>query len=415
MQIFEEVIHSIQHNKVRSILAGFGVAWGIFILMLLLGTGKGFQEGIFNLFGIFAKNSFFIYGGQVAENTAINTPFKKQILFSADDISIIKQRFRCVDAISPEVNFNGNLIMTSKYNRGYFQLKGVMPDYFKVKTIHSETGRQLNVLDNNEKRHTVYIGRQVADVLFPKMEALGKEIDINGNSFRVIGIIKKGSLFSQGEQGIAYIPYNTIVECFNQGRVFNCFIFRLDDSKKTIGFENIIKTYLARKYSFSVDDKSALYITNTEVQMQAFGKLFKAIDLFLWIIGICLLVSGIVGISNIMLVIVKERTSEIGIRKAIGAPPGNILNMIIGESVAITALAGIIGMVLGILVIGGINWVIGYFWASNDLLFTKATIDVPVIIGALTILILAGVLAGLYPAIKAVNITPVEAIRLENS
>lgn len=185
-------------------------------------------------------------------------------------------------------------------------------------------------------------------------------------------------------------------------------------AKNATEFESIIREYIAFKNNFDVNDKSALYITNTEAQMQAFGKLFKGINVFLWIIGICMLVSGIVGISNIMLVIVKERTCEIGIRKAIGAPPGDILNMIIGESVVITTLAGIVGMILGIIVIWGINMVIGAFFTNNDFLFTKAAIDIPVILFAMFVLIISGICAGLYPAIKAVGITPVEAIRLES-
>jgi putative ABC transport system permease protein len=407
----QEAFSSIKQSKTRSILAGFGVAWGIFILIILLGTGSGFQQGILKLFSSFAKNSIWIYGGQVSESNLNKTIEGKQILFDINDIELIKDRFKTIESISPEVIYNGNPLTSYQQNVTYPQIKGVMSDYFNVKIINTEDGRLLNALDNKEYRRVTVIGRQVADALFPTEKPLGKSINIAGTYFTVVGIIEKGSIFTQNEQNLIYIPYHTFLDCFNQGRDFNTIIFTLSKKTNATDFEAKIKSFLGRAKGFDVNDKKAIYILNFENQIKAFDKLFTGIDIFLWFIGLCLLLSGIVGISNIMFVIVKERTSEIGIRKAIGATPSSIIGLVITESIVITSMAGSVGLVLGIMFIKLINWIIDSFYDKKDFLFTNAKIDFPVIIFSLFVLILSGVLAGFLPAKKAADITPVEAIR----
>lgn len=414
INFLHEILLSLKYNKIRSILAGFGVAWGIFILIILLGTGKGFQQGIMQLFGAFAKNSIWVYGGQISDNSKINVSTSRKILFTSNDIDIIKKRFSAIEAISPELNYNGYVLVCNQQNSGYFQVKGVLGDYFRVKTIKPEEGRLLNILDNNENRRVALIGRQVADGLFTKTPPLNQFIDIGGTYYKVVGVIDKGSIFTQREQNVIYIPCNTFIECFNQGLEFNAFMVTLSKKTNTSDFEKNLRNYLAHKYGFDQEDKKALFILNFETQVNAFNKLFKGVDLFLWFIGLCLLLSGIVGISNIMLVIVKERTFEIGIRKAIGAKSKTIIAMIISESVIITSLAGIIGLFFGGMFIVLINWVVASFFTSKDSIFTRAEFDLPVILFSLFLLILTGILAGLLPAKKAAEISPVEAIRYES-
>ena len=409
--IFEALI-SIMQSKTRSILAGFGVAWGIFILIILLGTGKGFQHGIFQLFNSFAKKSIWIYGGQSSDNK-LNTS-THQILFDKTDIHIIKERFNEIEFISPELFYGGNALATNHQNLAYPQIKGVLPDYFNVKIIKPDEGRLLNILDNKEYRRVALVGRHISDMLFPNENSLGKSININGTYFSIIGIIEKGSLFSQNEQNVIYVPENTFVDCFNQGREYNAFILTLTKFANASNFENEIKKFLGRRKGFDISDKKAIFIVNFDNQVQAFENLFKGINSFLWFIGLCLLLSGIVGISNIMLVIVKERTFEIGIRKAIGAKSKSIIWMIINESIAITSIAGAIGLLVGVIFINLLNWALALFFNTKDSLFTYAIIDFPTIIFSLVILIFSGVFAGYWPAIMASNITPVEAIRFES-
>lgn len=410
----QEAFFSLSQNKSRSILAGFGVTWGIFILILLLGTGRGFQEGILQLFSAFAKNSIWVYGGQVSENNLKKTTQKKFILFNQTDLGIIKDRFPEIEFISPEINYSGNSLTSYQQNTAYPQIRGILSDYFSVKIIKPDEGRLLNVLDNNEYRRVAMIGRQVADLLFPTEAPIGKSINIAGTYFTVIGIIEKGSIFTQNEQNVVYIPSNTFIDCFNQGKEYNAFILTLSKSSNPVSLETKIKTFLARYKGFEVDDKKAIFILNFENQTKAFNKLFKGINVFLWFIGLSLLLSGIAGISNIMFVIVKERTFEIGIRKAVGANSRSIIGMIITESIVITSVAGIVGLLFGISIISLLNWTITSFFNSKDFLFTSASIDFPVIIFSLLILVLAGVLAGFIPAKKASEISPVEAIRQEN-
>jgi len=410
----QESISSIKQNKTRSILAGFGVAWGIFILILLLGTGKGFQEGILQLFSSFAKNSIFIYGGHVSENSLQENIQHKRIMFDDEDIRIIKERYQEVECISPELNFKGSSLTTYKRNRTYPQVKGVLPDYFKVRVISAEKGRLLNFLDNQESRNVVLVGSQVADILFAEEEPLGRAVDIAGSFFTVIGIIEKGSVFTQNEQNAIYMPYNTFKKSMGQALEYNSFVLNLSDRTDATIFETELRSFLGKRKGFSIDDKKALFILNFQNQVKSFDKLFKGVNIFLWFIGLCLLLSGIVGISNIMLVIVKERTYEIGIRKAIGAESKSIIWMVITESIVITSIAGILGLLLGGFVIWIFNWVIESFHNNNDLLFTKASIDYTVVIFSMFVLILSGVIAGFFPAKKASEITPVQAIRNES-
>lgn len=332
-------------------------------------------------------------------------------MFNDLDLKIIKDRYPEIEFISPEVIFRGYSLTTHQLNTTYPQIKGVLPDYFNVRIIKPENGRLINTLDNKEYRRVALIGSQVSNQLFPDEEPLGKEINISGTFFRVIGILDKGSLFTQNEQNVIYMPYNTFNDCLTPTIEYNSFVLTLSKNTDATNFEKNIKTFLGRRKGFEIDDKKAIFILNFENQVKMFDKLFKGINLFLWLIGLCLLLSGIVGIGNIMLVIVKERTYEIGIRKAIGAESRSIVWMIITESIVITSMAGILGLLIGGGIIGILNWVIESFFADNDSLFTEASIDYAVIIFSLFILMLSGIIAGFIPAKKAAGITPVEAIR----
>lgn len=412
IEVFQEIFNSIKQNITRSILAGFGVAWGIFILIILLGAGQGFQNGIMKLFSVFAQKSIWIYGGQTSL-VYCNENEGKAILFDKAYLDNVKKRYEVIEAISPEVNYNGYLQVTSQQKAGSFQLKGVWCDYFKIKLLKPEFGRLLNRIDNKEIRRVAVIGQQVAKTLFPNESALNKYINVSGNYFKIIGILESGSIFSMQEINNIYIPYECFIDCFNQGKQFNVFGFILKKDVNPTNFETTIRSYLAHQSGFDVKDNSAMYILNFENQIKGFEKLFAGIKIFLWFIGLCLLLSGMVGISNIMFVIVKERTYEIGIRKAIGATPKSILWLLLLESILITSTAGIIGLVLGGGCIFFINYLIKVFMTSKDSIMSNATIDIPVIITALFILILSGTIAGFLPAKKASDIMPVDAIRDE--
>jgi putative ABC transport system permease protein len=411
---FHDVFESLKKNKTRSVLSGFGVFWGVLILIILLGAGKGFQEGVLGLFSSFAKKSIWVYTGQVSENKLDEFTKKKSIFFEYSDLEIVKKRFSEIEFISPELNFKGNSLTKSDENTAYPQIKGVFPDYFNIKTIEPEKGRLLNVLDNNEYKRVALIGTRVEEGLFPSGNSIGNSINIAGTFFKVIGVIEKGSLFTQNEQNSIYVPFSTFKDCLNNFSEFNSIGLTLSGKTNALEFENKFKSFLAKRKGFNASDKKALYIVNLETQVKSFDMLFNGIDTFLWLIGLSFLLSGVLSISNIMLVVVKERTFEIGIRKAIGARPQSIIWMIITESVLITSVAGLLGVFFGIVIIEIINWVISSFFNSKDLLFTSARVNFPIILFALIALVFSGVFAGFLPAKKAASIAPVEALKQES-
>ncbi len=403
----KEAVFAIRQNKARSILAGFGVAWGIFILILLLGAGKGFQEGVIKMFNDYSQNSLWVYGGQV---NAPNSNEPISVLFNTEDIEVSKKKFTSIEYSSPELsNFQNSLILYES-NITRSPVKGVLSDYFKVKKIQLDSGRLINPLDNNNYKRVAIIGQQVANVLFEGQSPLYKYISIDGVFYKIIGIIKKGGFLSHNDQNLIYIPLNSFVDCFQRERVFNTFILTLSKGTNSINFETEIREFFARRKGFAISDKKAMFILNFDTQVKLFDSLFKTINIFLWMFGLCLLLSGVIGISNIMLVIVKERTFEIGIRKSIGATPKAILWMIITESIIITTFSGGVGFILGLIGIGLTNITMRLSSDSNTL-FTHASIDFPIIFMSLLVLIISGILAGFIPAKKAALITPMTSIK----
>jgi len=410
LNLIHEILTSIKQNKTRSILAGFGVAWGIFILILLLGVGKGFQRGIMDLFSNYSKNSIWFFGGYVSQDVKTGAE-GKQIYFSPGDIQLTKARFDDIKHISPEAKLqNPNIYGNNEY-QGNFQVQGVMADYFKIKTLTIVEGRNLNALDINNKRRIAVVGERVADVLYPNRNIIGQTIRVNKEFFKVIGIIESSSMFSRNEQNLIYIPYTSFMECYRTKERFKAFCTLLKKESETDNFEKEMRNFLAKKLHFESTDKKALYTMNFKKQTKAFEKLFGGIQMFLWIIGISLLLSGIAGISNIMLVIVKERTAEIGIRKSIGAKPSSILKMIISEAVIITSFAGIIGLGLGYTIITLVNYMIIPLLDKKDMLLSHLGINIPIVITCFVILVLSGIIAGVFPAKKAASIMPVEALQ----
>lgn len=409
---FQETLQTLKEHKGRNILTGFGVAWGIFILILLLSAGEGLQSGISRIFSGYAQNSMWLYGGQssiIQEGSVEGKP----IVFSKTLLDNITARFKEIECISPEVTNPKNSFISFKDKSYVAPIKGVGSSYFNIKLLQLADGRLFNLLDEKTERPVCIIGDNMKEVLFKNENPLGNYINISGNWFKVIGILSKGSMFSENEQRSVFISYNCFQKHFSGGLEFNVFGILLKNNTNTEIFERKLKNYLSRSLDFDKLDNKALYILNFNEQVKVFNKLFTGIKIFLWFIGICLLLSGIVGIGNMMLVIVKERTKEIGIRKAIGATPNEILMMILMESVVITTLSGLGGMLIGFGLVGIINWIIHSFNNKKDSLIDSLNINIPMALGALVILILSGCIAGFIPAKKATEIMPLEALNKE--
>lgn len=399
---------SLKQHKTRNILTGFGVAWGILILIVLLGAGEGLQNGMMKLFGNYAQNSLWFYGGKTSEIHE-GQPEGKTIVFSNELLADFAHIFKEIDEISPEKK-SGSVLAQYQHKTARAKVYGVAPSYFKIKLLKSGNGRVLNYSDYREMRKVAVIGDKLAEELFPNSTPIGEFIEANGAWFKVVGVLKSGSMFSQGFSSAIVIAMPLYQESMNSDPVFGTFGLTLKEGSNTTRTKEKMKQYLARRLNFSDTDKRAIFISDLEEQVESFNKLFAAVKLFLWFLGASLLISGVVGISNIMFIVVKERTQEIGIRKAIGASPNSILGLIITESVVVTSLAGVIGMALGIGIIQIINGFISSSGDDGETLIDSININLPIAFIALFTIVLAGCIAGLFPARKAADVKPVEAI-----
>jgi len=410
MKVFRSALQSIGQNRLRSILAGFGIAWGIFLLLIFLGVGTGFRDGVMRMFNSFAQKSMFVYGGQTSEATAVLNE-RTSIMFERSIIEDIRARYGSVKACSPEmsspavdISYSGESTVAA--------VKGVNADYFRIKVLKVGDGRIINRLDDSRARNVAVIGEGMEQTLFGKEEGTGKMIQIGGCLYRVIGVLSCDDLFSMQERNSIYVPASSFISNFNTEGMLNSFCLTLSAEANTAEIESDLKGYLSYRYGFALDDEQAVYVANIEAQTESFESLFGGLEKLIWIVGICLLLSGVVGVCNVMLIIVKERTNEIGIRKAVGATSGSVISLILAESVTITFIAGIIGMALGLLAVMLADKVVLPLLDTE--IMDKLQINLPAALASLVVLCLSGVLAGLFPAIKASQIMPVDAIRYEN-
>ena len=401
----------------RTFLTGFSVAWGIFMLMVLLGSGNGLSNGVSENFMRDAINSMWLWSGKTS------IPYQglkegRQIRLNNDDYEMIKN-MKGIDKTSGQYYISGNLF---SYGNEYGNYSAItcQPDLRDVESIQIIEGRFINRIDINDTRKTVVIGKDIYDALFQGKPALGEYIRINKIPFKVVGICKENG---STQHRNAYIPVTTGQKVFNGSNTIHNLALTINaktiaESKDT---EKRLREALARKHKFDATDESALGSYNKLENVLQTMKIFQAIKIFIWIIGIGTLIAGIVGVSNIMLIIVKERTKEIGIRKAIGASPASVVGLIILESVLITTVAGYIGLVLGTGLMEGLNLLVEKQYAISaatngghgDTIFRNPTVNINIAIASTTLLVIAGTLAGLIPAKRAARIKPIEALRDE--
>jgi putative ABC transport system permease protein len=408
-EVLKEIIESIRQHKARSILTGFGIAWGMFILIVLLGAGNGFKTGILQMFGGYASNSIWVTGQWVSKAEIGGMQDGSRIRFDDDILRKLKKRFPQISSISSEVALENSNIIEYKGNTNTFEVKGIDENYRNIKILEIGDGRFLNEKDYREQRRSVVIGSRVNEMMFGNESAVGKQIGISGAYFQVVGVLGEGTLFGMMEQNSMYVPDVTLYNTFNPDKKFLTFGALLHEKTSVETFETQLRKFLAEEIGFSKDDRKALYVNNVQLQVKAFNSLFKGINGFLWVLGICFLLSGMIGVTNIMLVVVKERTEEIAIRKAIGATPDSILFLIIMEALIITLLFGLVGLLLGYAGMAVYNWVVLALQTGQEAVFSKASVEWYIVLSSFLILIVSGVVAGLFPAQKAAKIMPVEA------
>lgn len=404
---WEEIFSTIRKNKLRTFLTGFSVAWGIFMLIILLGSGKGLENGVRDQFGSSAVNTLWVWGG---ETTMAYKGLKpgRDINFENPDYNDIKSNLDGIEYMAGRSFVWGDNTITYKNEYGNFDIRSVHPDYGIIEKVKVLEGRFINPFDIAEYQKVTTIGTDVRDALFKDKPAMGAYINIKGIPFKVVGIFTDED-GRRGNQRTVYIPITTGQRVFmGRERVQTMAITvasrDVEDSKR---MEDEVRTRLAQRLRFDKQDEQAMFIWNGVQEFKQFMDLFAAIRMFVWIIGIMTIIAGIVGVSNIMMIAVKERTKEIGIRKSMGATPRSIIMLIIQEAVFITGLAGYIGLVLGVGLLELINPHI------QTEFFRNPEVNLKVAITATIVLIVAGVLAGYFPARRAARIKPVVALRDE--
>ncbi len=408
-----EIVATIRRNKMRTFLTGFAVAWGIFLLIILLGAGNGLQNAATTSLSSRAANSVSVtprrasmpYGGYQTG---------RRIRFDERDLELIRAAFPGARHVSAITNGNSR---TFSYGtqEGQWTIAGVGPDWqeiFQSVTIPEGHGRFINEIDMAQRRKVVVLSPSICEVLFPNEEPLGKQVSIDDITYQVVGVYE-----DMEGRTMAFFPFSTAQTLYRGGYGIDRADFIIDglNSREEIdAFIEQVRQVFASAHDFAPSDRSAVYIYSAARDALSMRKAFDAIRFFIWIIGIASMMAGIVGVGNIMLITVKERTREIGIRKAIGATPRSILLLIIFEAVFIMVVAGYAGILLGT----GVTELVSFFLsrtaeAGGQALFFQPSVDPGIVLSATLFLIACGTLAGLIPALKATRVRPIEAMRAE--
>lgn len=410
---WQEIFTTIKKNKLRTLLTCLGVGWGIFMLVIMLGAGNGLKNGVMNDFAGGATNSFFMWTQKTSKGYKGMKP-GRNFNFKNDDATAISQ-LQEVSVVSPQNQlggYKGNNNVVRGIKGGAFEVQGSYPNITKINQIKISEGRFLNELDIKDKRKVCVIGPYVKESLFKKEEnAIGEFIRINGVYFMVIGVTQatgNGDQARQNSQRIT-LPFTTFQNAFNYGDIIGWFSISSREGIPASVTEEKVMEVLKQRHKIAPDDNLAIGHWNMEKEFSKLNGLFSGINGLIWFVGIGTLIAGVIGISNIMLIVVKERTKEIGVKRALGATPLHVISSIMTESVFLTAIAGIFGLWFSVLLLELINSLIG----SEVPMFNNPTVDISIAVKALIVLICAGALAGLIPARKASAINPVEALRAE--
>lgn len=404
---WQEIFETIRKNKTRTFLTGFSVAWGIFMLILLLGSGNGLENGVKKQFNDVAPNSLWLNPGQTEMAYKGYKP-GRSIRFTNIDYDLIRNTIPGIDHITGRFYLWGNNVVSYKNEYGNFEIRACHPDHMYLEKTIMVAGRYLNQADLKEYRKVAIIGVQVRKMLFKDKNPLGEYIKINNIPFKIIGVYDDAG--DRDQTRSVFMPVSTCQKVFNGENRLDRIMFTVGNAtlEQAKVIEDNVRKLLAQQHQFDVKDKKAIFVWNNVEEFRKFLALFAAIRVFIWIIGIGTIIAGIVGVSNIMLVVVRERTREIGIRKALGASPGSITGLILQESVLITGFFGYIGLVLGVVLLE----VLSRNLPKVDF-FYNPEVNLQVAVGATLLLIVTGMLAGFIPAKRAASIKPVEALKEE--
>ncbi len=414
---WQEIITSLRKQKLRTGLTAFGVFWGIFMLVILLGFGTGFGTKIENIFGD-AKSVILFWPSNNTQLEYKGLGKGRMITFTPADVEAIRQSIPGVQLIDGKNNLgNWGAAQYVVYGKesGSFAVMGTHQGWEAFEFIKLIEGRYINDLDEKEKRKIAVIGTRVQEVLFKNgKNPIGESIDINGIKFKIVGISRSKEPGDNAQQNNSriYIPNETLRQAFNQMDSFQILFFSPKPGVNPFDLERDVKKFLYERKKIHPDDSGVIGGFNMEQNYQENRGLINGILGFSWMVAIGTIIAGVIGVGNIMLVVVKERTREIGLRKAMGATPTNISLMIIHESLVITLIAGYAGLVAGVLLLEGIRTLLVNL-GQGDGIFASPYIDINIALLALAVLVITGVLAALLPAMKAASVNPITALQDE--
>ncbi len=409
IDVWQEIFNSIRRHKLRTMLTALGVFLGIFILVVMMGAGQGLQSGVEHNFKDDAINSIWMWRGETS------MPYKglsvgRRIQFTGEDYEMLKG-IEGADAITGRYYLNSSFQVTRGNKSRTFRLRAVHPDHQVLENTITDHGRFINDVDIKESRKVICIGRLVKESLFEAdEEPLGDYLNIDGIKYKIVGVFTDTG--SDREMEMIYFPITTAQKIYEGSDRIHQLMFTLktDDLADSKRVEEEVRAKMAALHNFDPKDNQAIYINNNMEEFRTFRDFFTAIKSFIWVVGIGSILAGMIGVSNIMLIVVKDRTKEIGVRKALGATPKSILTMIILESVVVTAIAGYLGLLFGVGLIHGVDTLLTALEAESEF-FRNPQVNLSMAIYANTILIFSGALAGLIPALQAIKINPVVAMK----
>jgi len=399
---WQEIYQSIRKNKLRTAITIIGVTWGVFLLITLLGSARGMENSFNRTFDDFATNSIFIWG-QTTGKPFKGFQDKKRVKLKVSDVHNIKREIEGIEFVLPRNQRNGTL--SKNFQSGTFAVNGDYPLLDKVQKKNLHYGRFINQTDIEEKRKIAVISEDVYKQLFEKdASAMGEYIQINKIPFTVVGVFKNSNI---GRRTDVHIPFSTFQQIFNTGQELGWIMIT---AKRSVDIKQVEKDailLLKNIHNIHPNDQNAFGSFNLGKEFAKITGFLSGMQFLTWFVGIATLIAGVFAISNILLITVKERTKEIGIRRAIGARPKDIKIQIVLEALALALLAGILGIISGGLLLMGINKIWGQ---GDDAVLVNPSVSITIIIIAILILIILGALIGLIPANRAVKIKPIEAL-----
>ena len=406
---WQEIFDSLRRHRLRTLLTALSVWWGIFMLVILLGAGNGLQNSFEHNFRDDALNSLWIYRGTTSEPYK-GLPVGRRIQFTNEDYTLAKNA-EGVEHITGRYYFIGEYVVKRKNKTLSFDVRSVHPDHQFLENTLTTQGRFLNDADIREVRKVCAIGKIVAEELFDEGEdIIGQYINVRSVEYKVVGIFEDTG--GESEMRKIYIPITTAQRIYEGTDRIHQLMVTVGDADLAASqkIADGLRSKFAERHNFSPNDRQAIRIYNNIEEYEQFQTVFTFIKGFMWFVGIGSIIAGVIGVSNIMLIVVKDRTKEIGVRKAMGATPWSIVSMILQESVFLTATAGYLGLLCGFSLVYGVQQLM----EANDVeleYFYNPEVEFGTVITALIILVICGALAGLIPALQAVRINPVQAMK----